>query len=162
MKVEADKVVQFHYRLNDSEGNELESSYDNDPVAYLHGHNNMIPGLEMAMTDREQGTRFSTVVVAKDGYGERVEGSEQRIPIKHLLVKKKSLLMPGAVVSVNTENGPRPVTIIKSGRFNVDVDTNHPFAGMDLHYDIEIIDVRDASDEEKAHGHAHGVGGHHH
>ncbi|WP_426416769.1 FKBP-type peptidyl-prolyl cis-trans isomerase [Aestuariirhabdus sp. LZHN29] len=162
MKVEADKVVQFHYRLNDSEGNELENSYDGDPMAYLHGHNNMIPGLEMAMNGRAVGDSFSTVVVAKDGYGERVEDSEQRIPIKHLLVKKKALLVPGSVVSVNTEQGPRHVTIIKAGRFNVDVDTNHPLAGMDLHYDVEVVDVRDASDEEVAHGHAHGVGGHNH
>ncbi len=162
MKVEANKVVQFHYSLSDSDGNELENSKGSDPTAYLHGHKNMIPGLEKVMENRELGERFSAVVAAKDGYGERVEGSEQRIPIKHLMVPKKARLKTGMTVPVQTDNGARHVTIIKVGKFNVDVDTNHPLAGIDLHYDIEVVDIRDASAEEQSHGHAHGVGGHHH
>ncbi|KZY84063.1 hypothetical protein A3740_00575 [Oleiphilus sp. HI0068] len=76
--------------------------------------------------------------------------------------KQNSKLKPGMVVSINTEEGPRQVVVLKAGKFNVDVDTNHPLAGQVLSFDIEIQSVREATEDELAHGHAHGVGGHHH
>lgn len=160
MLIEQNKVVLFHYRLSDEQGEAIENSYDGDPVAYLHGHRNIIQGLEQAMLGKQAGDSFETTVPPEMGYGLHKENHGQRIPIKHLLTKGR--LKPGMIVSVQTEHGPRQVTVVKVGKFNVDVDTNHPFAGKVLHFAVEIVDVRDASKEEIAHGHAHGVGGHHH
>ena len=108
------------------------------------------------------GDIFTAEVSAEKAYGLRKENSEQRVPIKHLYVKKNVKLKPGMVVNVETDQGARQVTVIKAGKFNVDVDTNHPLAGKNLCFDVEIVDIRDATEEEIAHKHAHGVGGHHH
>lgn len=160
MEIQKDCVVSFHYRLSNSDGTELETSRNGDPVAYLHGHRGVIRGLEEAMTGKRQGDVFTAEVPASKAYGARKEGSSQRVPIKHLLTKGR--LKPGMAVKINTDNGPRDVTIVKVGKFNVDVDANHPLAGIDLSFDIEIVEVRAASSEELSHGHAHGVGGHQH
>ena len=163
MKIEDKKVVQFHYRLRDEKAEkELESSFGGEPSAYLHGAKNIIRGLEEAMLGREVGDVFSASVPAAKAYGARNEESQQRVPIKHLMVKKNAKLKPGMIVNIQTDQGAKQATVIKSGKFNVDVDTNHPLAGKQLGFDVEILDIRDASDEEVAHGHAHGVGGHHH
>lgn len=159
-----DKVVQFHYTLTDTDGQQLESSRNSDPMAYLHGHDNMMPALEAAMTGKSVGEQFNITLEAKDAYGERQEDQQQRIPLKHLqgLPKGVKSWKPGMLAAVQTDQGVRQVTVIKASKFMVTVDTNHPLAGKDVSYDIEIVDVRDASHEEIAHGHAHGVGGHHH
>lgn len=164
MKIATNTVIQFHYRLReDGADEELESSYDGDePAAYLHGHDNIISGLETAMTGHEVGDIFTVSVAAKDAYGERKEEQTQRVPIKHLMVKKNAKLKKGMVVNIQTDHGGHPATILKVGKFNVDVDTNHPLADKDLSFDIEIIDVRAATEDEVAHKHAHGVGGHQH
>ena len=160
MQIEKNKVVNFHYRLSDESGTEIENSYDGDPVAYLHGHRNIIQGLEQAMVGKQAGDSFEISVSPELGYGLRKENQQQRVPIKHLLTRGK--LKPGMMVSVQTEHGPRQVTVVKVGKFNVDVDTNHPFAGKVLNFAVEVLEVRDASAEEVSHGHAHGKGGHHH
>ena len=163
MKIENKKVVQFHYRLRDEEAAlELENSFDANPIAYLHGFGNIIKGLEKAMLGHEKGDVFSVCLEAKDGYGERNDEAQQRVPIKHLHLKKKAKLKQGDIVSIQSSEGVRQATVIKAGKFNVDVDTNHPLAGKALGFDIEIIDVRDATEEEIAHKHAHGAGGHQH
>jgi len=164
MQITKDLVITFHYRLSDLDGKELETSKGGDPMAYLHGHGNIISGLEKAMEGKESGDVFSATIEAKDAYGNRVQDATQRVPIKHLHGSKKELarLKKGDVVTINTDQGARQVVIIKAGKFNVDVDTNHPLAGQDLVFDIEIDTVRAATEEEIAHGHAHGVGGHHH
>lgn len=164
MQISKDKVVTFHYRLSNEKGKELETSHGEDPVAYLHGHGNIISGLEKGLEGKSSEDVLTVKVEPKDGYGLRNEGATQRVPIKHLVGDKKqnSKLKPGAVVAINTEEGPRQVVVIKAGKFNVDVDTNHPLAGQVLSFDIEIQSVREATDEELEHGHAHGVGGHQH
>lgn len=163
MVVAENTVVMFHYRLShvtDSGHEFLEENHGEEAVAYLHGTGGLIPGIEKAMAGKLAGDEFEVTVEPKDGYGERENNAGQRIPIKHLLQKKG--LKPGMVVAVNTADGPREVVIEKVGKFNVDVDTNHPLAGKTLHFKIKIEDVREASEEEIAHGHAHGPGGHHH
>lgn len=161
MKIEKNTVATFHYQLReaDSETN-LETSREGDPVACLIGHGNIIQGLENSLHGKETGDVFSVTVEPQDAYGERNEGAKQRIPIKHLLTKGK--LRPGMVAHVQTEHGARQVVIEKVGKFNVDVDVNHPLAGKRLVFAIEIMDVRKAAPEEISHGHAHGPGGHHH
>ncbi len=163
MHIQADCVVLFHYRLRNAAGAELESSdKDGEPAAYLHGHGNIIPGLEAAMAGRSAGEHFTVTIAAADAYGERRDNSTQRIPAKHLRLSGKGRPKPGTVAWVETEHGPRQVTVVKAGQFMIDVDTNHPLAGQDLTFDIEITEVRAASAEERAHGHVHGTGGHKH
>lgn len=164
MQISADKVVSFHYRLNETGGEQLETSYDADPTLYLHGHNNLLPVLESALDGKAKGDKVTVSVTPEQGYGERKEGAVQRIPIKHLLdhEKIKNKLKPGVKVAVNTQQGPWEAIVLKVGKFNVDIDSNHPLAGKNLEFELEVVDVRDASEEELAHGHAHGAGGHHH
>ncbi len=160
MNIGNSSVVSFHYTLRDEDGAEIESSRDGDPSVYLHGANNIIRGLERAMEGRTAGDSFSVEVDPIDGYGPRNPAAFQRVSVKHILQRGK--LKKGQVVSINTEQGARTVVITKVGRHMVDVDTNHPLAGRTLNFEVDIADVRAASPEEVAHGHAHGPGGHQH
>jgi len=164
MQISKDTVALFNYRLRDEAGAEIESSYDSQAMAYLHGHNNIIKGLEKAMEGKSVGDVFSVTVAPEDGYGKRLPESVQRVPVKHLHGNKKQLsrLKAGDVVTINTEQGARQATVVKAGKFNVDVDTNHPLAGQTLTFDVTIEDIREATAEEISHGHAHGIGGHQH
>jgi FKBP-type peptidyl-prolyl cis-trans isomerase SlyD len=160
MKIEKDRVVRFHYAVAESGADSVENSRDGGkPLAILFGHGNIIPGLEKAMEGREAGDSFKASVPAADAYGEKREGLTQRIPKKHFGAQK---LESGMQVVLQTNFGPRAVTIEKVGMSVVDVDLNHPMAGKDLDFDIEIVEVRDASAEELEHGHVHGDGGHAH
>ncbi len=156
MTVEEKKVVSFHYTLKNAEGEEIETSRDGEPMAYLHGAKNIIVGLESAMEGRDAGDSFTVTVPPEAAYGERVDNI-QRISSKHLGKKK---VKPGDILSLSTRQGPVQVTVVKVGRFNVDVDANHPLAGQTLTFDVEITGVRDATPEELDHGHAHGPDGH--
>ncbi len=164
MKIEKDCVVRFHYTVSEVSGSEspqqpLETSKEREPLAILFGHGNIIPGLETAMTGHEAGDNFGADVVAAEAYGEHRDGLSQRVPKKHFGEQK---LAPGMQIILNTNFGPRAVTVQKVGLSVVDVDLNHPMAGKDLHFDVEIVDVREASKEELEHGHVHGEGGHAH
>ena len=159
MKIEKDRVVRFHYTVSEPGQEPVETSKDREPLAILFGHGNIIPGLEKAMEGREAGESFSAEVAAADAYGERREDMTQRVPKKHLGNQR---LAPGMQVTLNTNVGPRPVTVQKVGMSVVDVDINHPMAGKDLHFDVEIVDVREADAAEIEHGHVHGDGGHQH
>jgi len=160
MNIEKDKVVYFHYTLSGEDGTAYESSAGSHPMTFLFGHNNILPALETEFDGKKEGDQFQVTLPPEKAYGLRNEESIQRIPIKHLATKGK--LQKGMAVKVNTDKGMRDVTVVKVGRFNVDVDTNHPLAGLTLTFDISIEEVRDAEAEELAHGHVHGVGGHHH
>ena len=157
MPIEDRKVVNFHYTLTNDSGEQIESSREGDPMAYLHGYRNIIPGLENAMAGREKGDEFQVTVEPAEAYGERNPNSVQRISAKHFPDVRR--LSPGQMVSLQTKQGPIQATIVKVGRFNVDVDANHPLAGQTLTFDVEITDVRDATQEEIDHGHVHGPGG---
>jgi len=164
MKITDKTVVQFHYILKNEAGETLESSQDSDPLAYLHGANNTLVGLEKALTDKEAGDKFSVTLQPEEAYGERQEYKDQRVPVKHLqgLPSKNAKWKKGMVAVINTEEGQRQVTVVKAGKFMITVDINPPLAGKVLTFDIDVIDVRAATDEEVEHGHAHGVGGHQH
>lgn len=154
MQIENNTVVAFHYSLTEVDGNYSEDSRSGDPLYYLHGHRGILPGLEDAMTGRVSGDRFSITIEPEQGYGLRNDDGIQRVPIKHLIGHKKP--RPGDVVSVNSARGEIKATVIKVGKFNVDVDSNHPLAGKTLNFDVEILEVREATMEEVAHRHAHG------
>ncbi|MBU2225137.1 MAG: peptidylprolyl isomerase [Gammaproteobacteria bacterium] len=159
MKITQNTVVQLHYQLSDENGL-LESSAQSEPLLYLHGHQNMLPAIEAALSDKTVGDKLDLVLTPEQAYGERRDDAIQSVMVKHLQGAKKWKAGMSAVIE--TEQGPRQVTIIKMGMFKADVDTNHPLAGKTLTFNFEVLDVRAASDDEIAHGHAHGIGGHHH
>jgi FKBP-type peptidyl-prolyl cis-trans isomerase SlyD len=156
MKIEKDHVVRLHYTVAEAGGEAIESSRDREPLAVLIGHGAIIPGLEAALLGREAGDTFDVTVAPDEAYGERRPGMVQRIPRKHFKNQKLSV---GMQIVVPTQMGPRPVTIEKIGLSVVDVDLNHPMAGKSLDFSVEVVDVRDATAEEKDHGHVHGEGG---
>ncbi len=159
MKIENNTVARIHYSVTE-QGGIVEDSRVGEPVAILVGHRNIIPGVESALLGREVGERFSVTVEPGDGYGPRHANAIQRMPKKRF--RKYGMLKAGDLVMLDTERGPRPVTVHKVGMSVVDIDINHPMAGKTLTFDIEVIEVRAGSAEEIAHGHVHGAGGHAH
>ena len=160
MKVGSHTVVSFHYRLADTQGNTVETSHGGDPVAALHGAGNVIPGVEAALNGREAGERFSVTLSPEQGYGARRDGLVQRVSKK--LFRDSRHIKAGVSTTLTTREGTRAVIVLKVGSSVVDVDLNHPLAGKTLLFEIEVIEVRQASAEEIAHGHAHAPGGHKH
>ena len=160
MKISQDSVVQFKYIIKDLAGNEVESSGDHAPVAYLHGHNGMMPGIEKALEGKQAGDKVAVELPASETFGEKLVDNEQRVSIKHLMGADK--WKAGMTAIVNTEHGQRQVTILKVGKFMATVDINHPLAGQTLAFELEVVSVREASQEEIEHRHVHGEGGHHH
>ena len=160
MKAEKNAVVTFHYKLTDDAGAEIDSSSEREPLAILFGHGAIIPGLEQALEGHEAGDRFDVVVAPEQAYGLRRDDFTQRVPKKYF--QDGDRLQPGMSTVLNTKDGHRSVTVLKVGSSVIDVDLNHPMAGKTLHFAIEIVEVRAASDEEREHGHVHGAGGHHH
>ena len=153
-------VVSFHYKLSDDTGTFNESSDAENPVVYLHGSNNIVPGLEKELAGKKSGDKLTATVTPEEGYGQRNENAVQRVPLKHLATRGP--IEPGQMVVVNTREGGRQARVLKVGHFNVDLDLNHPLAGRTLTFDIEIVEVRAATEQELEHGHAHGPHGHDH
>lgn len=167
MQIENNRVVAFHYTLAEVDGEEIESSGDNDPMLYLHGTQQLLEALQEGLAGHSAGDQVVVDVPPERAYGLRRENSLHRVPLKHVLspnLAKKSgvKLQAGQVIRVNTPQGERDATVVKSGKFNVDIDTNHPLAGKQLRFTVDIADVREATEDEIAHGHPHGPGGHQH
>lgn len=160
MKIEKDRVVRFHYTLFDADtGVELESSREREALAFLAGRGGIIAGLETAFEGKQAGESFEATVAPEQAYGPRHENAVQRIPKKHF---GSTRLEAGVPVMLRTQQGPRMVVVKKVGMSVVDVDLNHPMAGKNLRFAVDVVDVREATAEEISHGHAHGVGGHQH
>jgi len=162
-----DMVVSFHYRLAEvlADGTHSawqEQSHGGEPLLYLHGFHNVVVGLEKALTGKQVGAAISITLKPEEAYGPRQPDAVQRVPLKHLQLPGKQKPQRGGMAVVQTNKGARKVVILKLGKFNADVDFNHPLAGRTLYYEIEVISVRAASADEIAHGHAHGADGHHH
>ncbi|MBJ56262.1 MAG: peptidylprolyl isomerase [Gammaproteobacteria bacterium] len=168
MRVEPNRVVAFHYRLcevrqDGSYSAWIESSFGRQPLLYLHGHGNVVPGLEQAMAGKRAGDVLNITLTPDQAYGPRKSNELIRLPIKQLHNPPTGKnLVPGVIVGVKTNQGVRNALVVKDGKFNVDVDSNHPYAGRTLHYQIEVLGVRAAAPEEIAHRHVHGPGGHRH
>ena len=158
MQAEQGKVVSIHYIVSEEPGGEIESSHGRDPIAFLVGHGNIIPGLDKAIAGHGAGDKLDVVVSPEEGYGLRREDFVQRVAKKYF--RDAEHLRPGMATLLSTKDGPRSVTVLKIGSSVIDVDLNHPLAGKTLRFAVEVVDVRDATEEEQAHGHAHGPGGH--
>lgn len=160
MSTDTPKVVRFHYTVSEVGQPPTESSREGEPLAVLLGTGSLIPGMEKALVGRAAGDRFELTVPCDEAYGPRDEALTQRIPKKYF--PDPDHLKAGQTTVLQTRQGPRPVKVMKVGMSVVDVDLNHPMAGKDLHFDLEVVEVRDATAEEIDHGHVHGEGGHHH
>lgn len=143
-------VVTMHYTLRDGEGEILDSSAGSEPLAYLHGADNIVPGLERQLTGKRVGDSFTAVVPPEEAFGER-EGSPQ--PIDRSAFAGEGEIEPGMQVIAEGRDGQSfPLWIVEVGESEVLVDANHPLAGVTLHFDVEITGLRAASDDEKERG----------
>jgi FKBP-type peptidyl-prolyl cis-trans isomerase SlyD len=147
--------------LTDDDGQQLDSSAGKEPLAYLHGAGNIIPGLENALTGKAVGDSMVVAVSAAEGYGEVQKELIQEVP--RSAFQGVDTIEVGMQFEAQTgQGGNVPVTVTAVTEEVVTVDGNHPLAGKNLNFDVSIEDVRDATEEELAHGHVHGPGGHEH
>lgn len=153
-------VIGFHYTLTDKEGNTIDSSRESSPLLFLEGVGQIIPGLENEIIALNVGDKKKVEVKASEAYGEVVE--ELRITVKKDQFPEDATLNVGDQFQVTNEEGAPVFSIIKIEENDVHVDGNHPMAGKDLFFEVEVMEKREATKEEIAHGHAHGAGGHHH
>ncbi|MEY2341785.1 peptidylprolyl isomerase [Acidithiobacillus sp. IBUN Pt1247-S3] len=160
MKIATDCVVTLDYTLIDEDGEILDSSEGDEPLVYLHGHGDIVPGLERALNGHQTGDRVEVDVSPEDGYGEWDEDLVDVVGKEDF--DDPSELEIGAQFEVDTDEGVRIATVIEMEGNDITVDLNHPLAGMDLHFDVTVRDVRAATAEELEHGHVHGPHGHAH
>ena len=160
MKVAGQKVVAIRYTLKGDGGEVLDASVDGEPLVYLHGFGNIIPGLEAALEGKSAGDKVSVTVTPEQGYGLRDEGLVQSVA--RSAFPGVDELAPGMRFQAGGPQGTRVVVITQVAKDLVTVDANHPLAGQTLHFEVELATVRDATREELEHGHVHGAGGHHH
>lgn len=158
MQLTKDKVAVINYTLTDDDGKIIDESVDGS-FAYLHGAKNIIPGLEKKLETKESGDKLNVTIEPADAYGERDLANIQKIP--RSMFPQDVNIKAGMAFQGNTEQG-QPVTVIVTAveEEHIVVDGNHPLAGKRLHFEVEVVDVRDATEEELTHGHVHGPGAH--
>lgn len=157
-----DTIVSFHYTLKGKDGKVLDSSSGGEPLAYLHGHGQIVPGLERVMTGKSPtGAAFEVVVSPEEGYG--IKREELIITVPREQWSLPETVGVNEVVELQSDQGQRlPARIIEMKSDEIILDANHPLAGESLHFEITLVSVRPATKDELAHGHAHGPGGHNH
>lgn len=160
MNISEQCVASFHYTLTDGSGKVLDSSDGQEPLSYLHGSGNIIPGLEKALLGKTIGDKFKISIPAAEAYGLRDDSMVQELPSN--MFEGIDKIEEGMEFHAETEHGLQVVTVTKVEGENVTIDGNHPLAGVDLTFDVEVAAIRSATEEEMEHGHAHGAGGHHH
>lgn len=159
MKISNNAVVSIHYTLKNTNGEILDSSEGADPLDYLHGAGNIIPGLEKSLEGKEAGDDVSAVVPPEEGYGQRDDALMQSVP-RTAFGEVKDIQV-GMRFTAQTDQGPVSVAIAAVDEESVVVDRNHPLAGQELHFDVSVKSVRAATKEEVDHGHVHQAGGCH-
>jgi FKBP-type peptidyl-prolyl cis-trans isomerase SlyD len=160
MQVAQDTVVLIHYSLRNDAGEVLDSSSGGDPLAYLHGNGNLVPGLERALEGRVTGDKLSVTVPPGEGYGEHDPALVQNVP--RAAFRGIEDVRVGMRFEAQSNHGPRVVIVTGVAGDDVTVDGNHPLAGQSLSFEVEVTDVRAATSEELDHGHVHGPGDHNH
>lgn len=160
MQIGERTVASFNYTLTNDAGTVIDSSNAREPLTYLHGAGNIVPGLEKEMAGHKAGDAFNVTVAPEQGYGMPNPMMVQVVPREAF--QGVDTLEVGMEFQAQTPQGPMSVAIAKIDGDQVTVDGNHPLAGQTLHFAIEVTDVRDASLEELSHGHVHGAGGHQH
>jgi len=160
MHITDGKVVQIHYTLRDDAGEILDSSSGQDPLAYLHGANNIIPGLENALEGKRVGDALSVVVPPEEGYGVRNAELVDTVALSQF--PDPSQVQVGVRFRVQIGDSMHIATITDVAGDTVTFDMNHPLADVTLHFDVAVMGVEDATPEELAHGHVHVPGTHGH
>ncbi|GAB4380030.1 MAG: peptidylprolyl isomerase [Calditrichia bacterium] len=161
MPIQPNQVVTIHYTVKDEDGQILDTTKNQEPFSYLSGRNQILPKLEEKINEMVIGSKAETTLAPEDGYGEYREDAVQTI--KRSEFPENTELKEGMRFMANTPDGRQmPLTIKEIDGDNVTIDFNHALAGKTLTFDIQLVDVRDATQEELEHGHAHGTGGHHH
>jgi len=160
MQITQNSVVSIHYKLTDQTGEILDTSEGREPLAYLHGRGNLIPGLEKELEGKATGDKFNITVPPEDAYGTRDDNLVRQVP--RTAFKDVKELEPGMRFQSKTEQGTEIFTVAKIEAEHVTIDGNHPLAGEPLTFDVEVTEVREATAEELSHGHVHGPGGHNH
>lgn len=160
MQIANNVVASIEYTLTDDQGTVIDSSVGGEPLAYLHGAGNIIPGLEEALEGKQVGDSFKVSVPPSEGYGEKDEALLQMVP--RSMFRGVDEIEVGMQFHAQTDYGMQVITVAKVEGENVTVDGNHPLAGQNLNFDVKVLEVRAASAEELEHGHVHGAGGHHH
>ena len=158
MQISANMVVAIDYTLTNDKGEVIDSSEGREPLAYIQGIGNIIPGLENALAGKAQGDSLKVSVTPEEGYGERSDDLAQAVPKE--MFEGADEMQVGMQFQTMTESGPQIVTVVSIDDEHVTVDGNHPLAGENLHFDVTIVDIREASAEELEHGHVHGPEGH--
>lgn len=161
MTIENKKVVTIEFTVKNADTNEMiETSVGAEPLLYLHGYNNLVPGLENALTGKAVGDKYDVVVSPEEGYGVRDESLLEQVPRE--MFQGVDDISVGMEFSADGPQGPVVVEVTAVDDKTVTVDANHPLASVPLAFSGEIKDIRDASEEEIEHGHVHGAGGHQH
>ncbi len=157
MKISKNSVVVMHYAVSDSEDTLIDSSYDDKPMAIIQGTGYLIPGLEDALENHQAGDKFEVAVSCEQAYGARHDEYVQTVP-KEALAGVEDLAV-GTQLRATTDDGEQTVIVIDVQDDTITVDGNHPLAGIDLKFDVEILEVREATADELEHGHVHSEGG---
>lgn len=160
MTITDKKVVHIHYTLKNDAGDTLDSSEGRDPLAYIHGLKNIIVGLEKALTGKSKGDKVSAKIPPEEGYGVKRDDLVQKAKLEQF--EDPSQVKVGAAFQMQTPDGVVLATVVEVGTEEITLDLNHPLADQTLHFEVDIVDIRDASKEELEHGHVHGPGGHQH
>ena len=161
MQIAKDSVVTVDYRLHLGDGKIIEQSEQDDPLVYLHGYEEIVPGLEKALEGKKAGESLKVQVSAEEGYGEYDPDGVEEVPRAEF--PEDLQLEAGGVISATDDEGDEVDFLVKEVRGDtVVVDFNHPLAGKTLHFEVTVKEVRKATAEELEHGHVHGPGGHHH
>jgi FKBP-type peptidyl-prolyl cis-trans isomerase SlyD len=160
MSIAQDQVVSIHYTLTNDAGEILDRSAAGEPLTYLHGHGNLIPGLERELAGKNTGDKLQVKILPADAYGEYDKALVQRVPRRAL--KGVPEVRVGLRLQAQTAQGTQAVTVTQLTGDLVTLDGNHPLAGQNLNFEVEVAEVRAATAEELQHGHAHGPGEHHH
>lgn len=160
MEIAADRVVLIHYTLKDDDGAVIDSSAGAEPLAYIQGHGNLVVGLEQALEGKQDGDTLAVSVAPADGYGVRDTALIQRVPKRSM--QGRGEIKKGMQFQAQTDAGVRLFTVTAVVGDMVTLDGNHPLADKTLHFDVQVVSVREATTEELEHGHVHGAGGHHH
>jgi FKBP-type peptidyl-prolyl cis-trans isomerase SlyD len=154
-------VVTIHYRLTLDDGSIADQSFGGEPLVYLHGAQNIVPGLERQLAGKNVGDKCDVVVPANEGYGDYDPARDQTVP-KSQFPPKVELAVGMAFQTRNRMGQPMTVWVKALKDDQVTITGNHPMAGQRLNFAVEVVDIRRATTDEKKHGHAHGPGGHHH
>lgn len=151
MKITDNSYVEIHYALFNAENEVVDGSRGAEPLPYIHGQGNIIPGLEAALAGREAGDKFTVTVAPEQGYGERDEDKVTIIDAESFAGFDS--IEVGMLCQIEGEGGePQLVTIAAIDEDEVTIDANHPFAGETLNFEVEVMHVRAATDAELSDG----------